>query len=117
MPTKKKTMEVTKEQKTIRQLAKELREEEPNTTLTPEPRVAVQTSSSPLDSAKMAQVEKAIASRIGAEIILPTFPPLFTLHLRRIENEITDSDKRIHIPAPATIQEGEKVVLFAYKEE
>jgi len=43
--------------------------------------------------------------------------PLVTFHLRRVENELTDTMRTVHIPSPASIQPGERVVIHVYREE
>jgi len=43
--------------------------------------------------------------------------PLLTFHLRRVENELTDTARTIHIPSPAIVKDGERVVIHVYREE
>lgn len=43
--------------------------------------------------------------------------PLLSLHLRRVENELTDTMRTVHIPSPAIVKDGERVVIHVYREE
>jgi hypothetical protein len=43
--------------------------------------------------------------------------PLVSFHLRRVEDELTDVARTVHIPSPAMVKDGERVVIHVYREE
>jgi len=95
---------VTKTPPTIRQRASE----EDDKTLTGAPEPSVQTST------------ETNEFKTDQEVIVTGFipiAPLLTFHLRRVENELTDTMRTVHIPSPASIQPGERVVIHVYREE
>ena len=72
-----------------------------------------------VDRAQLAVMSPTVPTVVLTEdrivnIHAPT--PLLTFHLRRVENELTDTLRTVHIPSPASIQPGERVVIHVYRE-
>jgi hypothetical protein len=93
-------------------------EDEANT-LTGAPEPSVMTSTVNVDRAQLAVMTPTVPTVVLTEdrivnIHAPT--PLLTFHLRRVDNELTDTMRTVHIPSPASIQPGERVVIHVYRE-
>jgi hypothetical protein len=99
---------------TIRQRANE----EDDKTLTGAPEPSVQTSTGLTVTVDGTKVAKMVREKIDeAKKEAGLIPPLVTFHLRRVENELTDTARTVHIPSPASIKDGERVVIHVYREE
>jgi len=107
---------------TIRQRASE----EDDKTLTGAPEPSVQTSTANVDRAQLAamkpRIEAIFEGAMSPEDVdavkkAADKPILLTFHLRRVDNELTDTMRTVHIPSPAMVKDGERVVIHVYREE
>ena len=104
MATKSKT---TRKPPTIQEIAKQSDEDGIDVTMSGEPEQSEQTSTEDVHEVKM-------TGRILGYQSAPI--ELLSMSLRRVGNEITDSSGTVHIPAPAMLQEGERVRVVIYRE-
>lgn len=126
MPRQSKT---TKTPPTIRQRAQE---DDKTLTGAPEPSVQTNTGLTHNDLEKaLVEMEKQAEEDGGVGSLTvpldPTpiiermrqaiVPPLLSLHLRRVGDELTDVRNTVHIPSPALVKDGERVVIHVYREE
>jgi hypothetical protein len=94
--------------------------EEDAKTLTGAPEPSVQASTANVDRAQLAAMPTTVPTVFLTEdrIVNIHAPiPLVTFHLRRVENELTDTMRTVHIPSPAIVKDGERVVIHVYREE